>query len=159
MRAARFSCSARADRLPAAARRGHRPGSTSQCLYPLSRAALRARRFACDDGPMPFFTIPFPAIDPVALAIGPFAIRWYALAYIAGLLLGWRYCLWLSKKPPLLLRPVDIDDFLTWATLGVVVGGRVGYVLFYRPGFYIDNPSQILAVWHGGMSFHGGCAG
>jgi phosphatidylglycerol:prolipoprotein diacylglycerol transferase len=104
-------------------------------------------------------TLTYPHFDPVAIALGPFAIRWYALAYIAGLLLGWRYCLLLVKKPPVLMRPADIDDFLTWATLGVVLGGRTGYVLFYRPGYYIDNPDQILAVWHGGMSFHGGCAG
>jgi phosphatidylglycerol---prolipoprotein diacylglyceryl transferase len=105
------------------------------------------------------FIIPYPAIDPVAVSLGPFAIRWYALAYIAGLLIGWRYCLALSKKPPLLARAQDVDDFLVWATLGVILGGRTGYVLFYRPDYYFSTPSEILKVWHGGMSFHGGALG
>jgi phosphatidylglycerol---prolipoprotein diacylglyceryl transferase len=103
--------------------------------------------------------IPYPHIDPVALQLGPLAIRWYALAYITGLVLGWRYCLALAKKPPLVLKPIDIDDFLVWATLGVVLGGRLGYVLFYRPAFYLGDPLEALELWHGGMSFHGGCAG
>jgi phosphatidylglycerol:prolipoprotein diacylglycerol transferase len=106
-----------------------------------------------------FLLIPYPNIDPVALSLGPLVIRWYALAYIAGLILGWRYCLWLSLRPPVRLRPIDLDDFVSWATLGVILGGRTGYVLFYRPGYYFENPSEILAVWHGGMSFHGGCLG
>jgi phosphatidylglycerol:prolipoprotein diacylglycerol transferase len=105
------------------------------------------------------FLIPYPAIDPVAVSLGPFVIRWYALAYIAGLLIGWRYCLALAKKPPHVARPQDLDDFLVWATLGVVLGGRTGYVLFYRPEYYFANPSEILKVWHGGMSFHGGALG
>ena len=98
--------------------------------------------------------------DPIAVAIGPFAIRWYALAYIVGLLIGWRYCLWRwrSSRPPS-RRRAAIDDFLVWATLGVVLGGRLGYVLFYQAGFYFANPSEILALWHGGMSFHGGALG
>jgi phosphatidylglycerol---prolipoprotein diacylglyceryl transferase len=104
-------------------------------------------------------TIPYPHIDPVALQLGPLAIRWYALAYITGLVLGWRYCLALAGKPPHLLKPTDIDDFLVWATLGVVLGGRTGYVLFYRPAFYLTDPLEALQLWHGGMSFHGGCAG
>jgi phosphatidylglycerol:prolipoprotein diacylglycerol transferase len=108
---------------------------------------------------MPFFAIPFPAIDPVALAIGPFAIRWYALAYIVGLLIGWRYCLALSGRSPHLVHRQDVDDFLVWATLGVVLGGRIGYVLFYNPGYYFAHPLQALYVWHGGMSFHGGAIG
>jgi len=105
------------------------------------------------------FTIPYPAINPVAVSLGPFDIRWYALAYIAGLLIGWRYCLALAKKPPVVARPQDIDDFLVWATLGVILGGRTGYVLFYRPDYYFSTPSEILKVWHGGMSFHGGALG
>jgi len=105
------------------------------------------------------FVIPYPAIDPVIVSVGPFAIRWYALAYIAGLVIGWRYCLALARKPPQVARPQDIDDFLVWATLGVVLGGRTGYVLFYRPGYYIENPGEIFALWHGGMSFHGGALG
>jgi phosphatidylglycerol---prolipoprotein diacylglyceryl transferase len=108
---------------------------------------------------MPLFAIPFPAIDPVAIAIGPFAIRWYALAYIAGLLIGWRYCLRLADRPPHLVSRVAIDDFLVWATLGVVLGGRIGYVLFYNFSYYREHPLQALYLWHGGMSFHGGAIG
>lgn len=102
--------------------------------------------------------IPFPAIDPIALEIGPFAIRWYALAYIAGILLGWRYLLLFNSWQPVMERR-DIDDFLLWATLGIILGGRLGYVLFYAPGYYFANPSEILFVWQGGMSFHGGLLG
>ena len=108
---------------------------------------------------MPLFVIPFPAIDPVAISIGPFAIRWYALAYIVGLLIGWRYCLGLAGRPPHLVGRQDVDDFLMWATLGVVLGGRIGYVLFYKPGYYIYHPIEAVYVWHGGMSFHGGAIG
>jgi phosphatidylglycerol---prolipoprotein diacylglyceryl transferase len=105
------------------------------------------------------FAIPYPVIDPVIVQFGPFAIRWYALAYIAGLVIGWRYCLAIARRPPLVARPQDIDDFLVWATLGVVLGGRTGYVLFYKPGYYFENPGEIIALWHGGMSFHGGAVG
>jgi phosphatidylglycerol:prolipoprotein diacylglycerol transferase len=108
---------------------------------------------------MPLFAIPFPAIDPVAISLGPFAIRWYALAYIVGLLVGWRYCLALAERRPHLVDRRDVDDFLVWATLGVVLGGRIGYVLFYKPGYYIYHPLEALYVWHGGMSFHGGALG
>lgn len=101
----------------------------------------------------------FPQIDPVLVQLGPFAIRWYALAYIAGLVLGWRYALYLAKQPGSPIEPDAIDEFLTWATLGVVLGGRLGYVLFYKPGFYLSNPLEALMVWHGGMSFHGGMLG
>jgi phosphatidylglycerol---prolipoprotein diacylglyceryl transferase len=107
----------------------------------------------------PFFVIPYPAIDPVAVSLGPFAIRWYALAYIAGLVIGWRYCLRLANHPPNLVRQRDVDDFLVWATLGVVLGGRLGYVLFYNAAYYFAHPLQALYVWHGGMSFHGGAIG
>jgi phosphatidylglycerol---prolipoprotein diacylglyceryl transferase len=108
---------------------------------------------------MPLFAIPFPAIDPVAIAIGPLVVRWYALAYMVGLLLGWRYCLVLADRPPRLVERRDIDDFLVWATLGVVLGGRIGYVLFYQPGYYLQHPIEALYLWHGGMSFHGGALG
>jgi phosphatidylglycerol:prolipoprotein diacylglycerol transferase len=108
---------------------------------------------------MPLFAIPFPSIDPVAISLGPFAIRWYALAYIVGLLMGWRYCLALAGRSPQLVARRDVDDFLVWATLGVVLGGRIGYVLFYQPGYYIHHPIEALYVWHGGMSFHGGALG
>lgn len=110
------------------------------------------------------FAIPFPAIGPNALEIGPiggfgFAIRWYALAYIVGILAGW----WLGKRlcirPPPVATGRQVDDFITWVTLGIVLGGRLGYVLFYRPGYYLAHPLQALAIWHGGMSFHGGLLG
>lgn len=101
----------------------------------------------------------FPALDPVAIQIGPLQIRWYALAYIAGLVLGWRYCLHLAGRSPHGIRRQDVDDFLSWATVGVVVGGRLGYVLFYKPGYYLAHPLEIVQVWHGGMSFHGGALG
>lgn len=108
---------------------------------------------------MPLFAIPFPAIDPVAVAVGPFAVRWYALAYIVGLLVGWRYCIWLSGRPPRLVGRQDVDDFLVWATLGIVLGGRLGYVLFYNLPYYSQHPVEALYLWHGGMSFHGGALG
>lgn len=108
--------------------------------------------------------MPFPDIDPILIQIGPFAIRWYALAYIAGLILGWRYVialaeadrLWPKKSP---LTRNDVDDMLLWVALGVILGGRLGYVLFYNPGHYLWHPVEILYVWQGGMSFHGGAAG
>lgn len=105
------------------------------------------------------FVIPYPVIDPVLVSFGPIAIRWYALAYIAGLIIGWRYCLAIAKRPPHVARQEDIDDFLVWATLGVVLGGRTGYVLFYNLDQYIAHPAEIIALWHGGMSFHGGALG
>jgi phosphatidylglycerol:prolipoprotein diacylglycerol transferase len=109
------------------------------------------------------FVIPYPAIDPVLVSIGPFAVRWYALAYIAALLLGWRYCNMLArrweKRGTPVAGPRDFDDFLVWATIGVVLGGRIGYVLFYNLDYYLQHPGQMLELWHGGMSFHGGAAG
>ena len=101
----------------------------------------------------------FPAFDPVIVQIGPFGIRWYALAYIVGLLLGWRLMRRLVQQTPVVATALQVDDFLTWATLGVVLGGRLGYVLFYQPSVYLAHPEQIFEVWHGGMSFHGGAIG
>ena len=101
----------------------------------------------------------FPQFDPVIVHIGPFGIRWYALAYIAGLVLGWRLLRYLVQQPPAVATAVQADDFLTWATLGVVLGGRLGYVLFYQPSVYLAHPGMIFAVWEGGMSFHGGALG
>jgi phosphatidylglycerol:prolipoprotein diacylglycerol transferase len=108
---------------------------------------------------------PFPAIDPVAIAIGPIAVRWYGLAYFAGILIGWWYArrlvsnerLWGGKPAPMTV--VDIDDFLLWVVVGIVGGGRIGYALFYQPGHFLDDPLGFLRVWEGGMSFHGGLAG
>tara|TARA_A100001037_G_scaffold135332_1_gene122588 strand:+ start:8522 stop:9373 length:852 start_codon:yes stop_codon:yes gene_type:complete len=101
----------------------------------------------------------YPAIDPILVEIGPFAIRWYALAYIAGLLLGWRYVVALTRLPQSPLEKQDVDDFIVWATFGVILGGRIGYTLFYRPDYYLAHPLEILFVWQGGMSFHGGLIG
>jgi phosphatidylglycerol:prolipoprotein diacylglycerol transferase len=101
----------------------------------------------------------FPPLDPVALAVGPIEIRWYALAYLAGFVLGWRVCLWLARQNPSGPSAQDYDDFLTWAVIGTVLGGRIGYVLFYQLDYYFAHPVEIVEVWHGGMSFHGGMLG
>lgn len=108
--------------------------------------------------------IPFPNIDPVLIHIGPLAIRWYALAYIAGLVLGWRYILAMIDTPKLWpgaapVTKIEIDDALLWAALGVILGGRIGYVLVYNLDYYLAHPAEIFTVWHGGMSFHGGAFG
>ena len=104
-------------------------------------------------------TLTYPAIDPVLLEIGPFAIRWYALSYIAGILLAWRYMVVLARRSPTGITKPHLDDFIVWATLGVVLGGRLGYVVFYKSGYYLDHPLEAFAVWQGGMSFHGGLLG
>lgn len=110
-------------------------------------------------------TLTFPMIDPVLIEIGPLSIRWYALAYIAGLVGGWWYVRRLVQRPQLWpvsgapYTTVDIDDFLTWATIGVIIGGRLGYVLFYEPARFLSDPISILYVWQGGMAFHGGLFG
>ncbi len=93
------------------------------------------------------------------LVLGPLVLRWYALAYIGGLVIGWRWMRVLAQKPPAIATPVQVDEFLTWATAGVVLGGRLGYVLFYQPSRYLAVPVEVFAVWHGGMSFHGGMIG
>lgn len=103
--------------------------------------------------------IAFPVIDPVALAIGPFAIRWYALAYIAGILIGWKYAVWLARRRPVFFEAKLIDDFVFYATLGIVIGGRLGYVMFYNPAYYAAHPLEVFMVWQGGMAFHGGFLG
>lgn len=113
---------------------------------------------------MPLFVMPFPVIDPIALQLGPLAIRWYALAYVAGILIGWWYMrrliatdrLWGAAARP---SALELDDFVLWATLGIVLGGRIGYVLFYNPAHYFAHPEEIPMVWGGGMSFHGGFLG
>jgi len=104
--------------------------------------------------------IQFPDISPIAFSLGPIDIRWYALAYLAGFLLGWRYALRLADRDAV-TRPDrnDIDDFLVWALAGVILGGRLGYVLFYQPAYFLENPLAILQLWQGGMAFHGGAAG
>jgi len=114
---------------------------------------------------MTIWAIPFPDIDPVAVQIGPIAIKWYGLAYLAGLLLGWLYIrrllsqtkLWADDRPPFL--PQKVDDLLIYMVAGVLIGGRLGFVLFYEPSYYLENPLDIFAVWKGGMAFHGGLFG
>jgi phosphatidylglycerol---prolipoprotein diacylglyceryl transferase len=103
--------------------------------------------------------IPFPGFDPVLIQFGPLAIRWYALAYIAGLLFGWQLLKRIVQRPGWTLTAEQIDDLLFYATLGIILGGRLGFVFFYHPAYYLSNPLQILAVWQGGMSFHGGLVG
>lgn len=105
-------------------------------------------------------SLSFPQIDPVAFSMGPLDVRWYGLAYLAGFLLAWRYCLYLAGLDKE-IRPSrqDVDDFLPWAIIGVLLGGRLGYVLFYKPSYYLQNPQDILKIWEGGMAFHGGALG
>jgi phosphatidylglycerol:prolipoprotein diacylglycerol transferase len=107
----------------------------------------------------------FPAIDPIAFSLGPLEVRWYALAYIAGILFALWYAkqllhqreLWGPKGAP--MPPQAMDDLLLWATLGVILGGRLGYLLFYNPAYYLTHPAEVFQVWSGGMSFHGGFLG
>lgn len=102
----------------------------------------------------------YPNIDPVAISLGPFDVRWYALAYLAGFLVGWWYCLRLAGMDDE-TRPdkEDIDDFLPWVIGGVILGGRIGYVLFYNFDYYMMHPLDAFKIWQGGMSFHGGALG
>jgi phosphatidylglycerol:prolipoprotein diacylglycerol transferase len=108
--------------------------------------------------------LPFPNFDPVLVHIGPFAIRWYALAYITGILLGWLYAraiiragrLWGGPAP---MTATDFDDFIVWVTLGIILGGRIGYVAFYNPEYFAAHPLESFELWKGGMSFHGGFTG
>jgi phosphatidylglycerol:prolipoprotein diacylglycerol transferase len=113
---------------------------------------------------MDLMAIAFPFNDPVAIHLGPLAVRWYGLAYISGLLLGWLYMRRLCADAPLWggsspVRPDQVDDFLFWATLGTVLGGRLGFFLLYEPGMLFSNPLQFFRIWEGGMAFHGGLLG
>ncbi len=113
----------------------------------------------------PLALIPYPAIDPVIFSIGPLSVHWYGMAYVAGILFAWWYTrklvatprLWANDTPP--MKPIDLDDLLVWAALGVVAGGRIGYVLFYDFARFIEAPGDIIKIWSGGMSFHGGALG
>ncbi len=113
---------------------------------------------------MPAFLIPYPGIDPVLVNLGPFPIRWYALAYIAGFVAGWAYArhlcgreaLWGAVRHP---TPASIDDLVVYVALGIVAGGRLGYILFYNSGYYLAHPLKVLVLWEGGMAFHGGLIG
>ncbi|MCP9483754.1 prolipoprotein diacylglyceryl transferase [Shimia sp. CNT1-13L.2] len=114
-------------------------------------------------------TIPFPDLSPEIFSVSLFgmelALRWYAMAYIVGIVLGWRLVvmalnrshLWGPHGAPMTVR--QCEDLLTWVILGVIAGGRLGYVLFYKPGYYLANPAEIPMVWQGGMAFHGGLLG
>ena len=103
------------------------------------------------------FTIP--AISLFGSEWGPFALRWYSLGYIAGIVAAWWLMTRMIRLPHAPLDQKRLDDFITWATLGVIGGGRIGYVLFYNPAKYMADPTEILRLWDGGMSFHGGCFG
>ncbi|HEV7260632.1 MAG TPA: prolipoprotein diacylglyceryl transferase [Bosea sp. (in: a-proteobacteria)] len=113
---------------------------------------------------MPPLAIAFPMIDPVALQLGPLSVKWYGLAYVVGLLGGWWYArrlvsaegLWAGRARP---KAEELDDMLLFVALGVVLGGRLGFVLFYDLPRYLERPQDILAIWQGGMSFHGGLIG
>ena len=105
------------------------------------------------------FAIPFPHIDPVLFSIGPLAVRWYALSYVAGLVLGWQLLRRRAAGSSKDLGIDTIDDFMVWATIGIIVGGRLGYVLFYNLQYFLANTLEIFATWRGGMSFHGGLLG
>jgi phosphatidylglycerol:prolipoprotein diacylglycerol transferase len=114
---------------------------------------------------LPLAALPFPDIDPVLIQIGPLGIHWYGLGYVVGILFAWWYSkrlaatprLWANNTSP--VAPEHLDDFVVWAAIGVVAGGRIGYIMFYDLARYIANPLDILAVWQGGMSFHGGMLG
>jgi phosphatidylglycerol:prolipoprotein diacylglycerol transferase len=113
---------------------------------------------------MSLYAIAFPDFDPVLISFGPVVVRWYALAYIVGILLGWLYARTIIKREtlwggPAPLTAADYDDFVLWVTLGIILGGRLGYVLFYNPGYFAENPLESIALWKGGMSFHGGFLG
>lgn len=113
----------------------------------------------------PLTLLTFPSIDPVIISIGPFDVRWYGLAYVVGILLGWwfartlleRQNLWPQNTQP--MKMIDLDDFILWAAIAIVAGGRIGYILFYDFNAILENPGRIIEVWNGGMSFHGGVAG
>ena len=108
--------------------------------------------------------LPYPHINPVLVSIGPFAVRWYALAYIFGIVAGWFYARAIIASPKLWGGPppislIDFDDFIIWITLGIILGGRIGYVLFYNLPHFAAHPAEIFELWTGGMSFHGGVLG
>ena len=108
--------------------------------------------------------IPFPAFDPVIVDFGPLiglplAIRWYSVMWLGGCVLAWLYVRRFVARPPHAMSDRDASDFLVWAILATVIGGRLGYVGFYMPGLMLDSPLSLFAVWQGGMSFHGGLIG
>lgn len=110
---------------------------------------------------MPDAYLSFPALDPVAFSMGPFAVRWYALAYLVGVVFTWGYARWILTRhgASFGISPKIFDDILSWSIVGIIVGGRLGYVLFYDLDYFIEHPSHIPMTWKGGMSFHGGLLG
>ncbi len=128
-------------------------------------------RYATESAPLneffllPLASLPFPNINPILIQIGPLAVHWYGIGYIVGILFAWWYAKRLITNPKLWpdgnlpMKPEDLDDFIVWAAVGVVLGGRTGYVLFYDLPRYLAHPLDIFAVWQGGMSFHGGLLG
>ena len=129
------------------------------------RALLTAGNPTLETLLLPLAALPFPEIDPVLLRLGPLAIHWYGIGYVVGILFAWWYAkrllsnprLWADGVPP--MKPEDLDDFVVRAAAGIVLGGRIGYVLFYDLTRYLDDPLAALALWEGGMSFHGGLLG
>lgn len=101
----------------------------------------------------------FPQIDPVLFHIGPLSVHWYGISYMVGILLAWQYAVWIAKHYELSITKKQIDDFLMWALAGVVLGGRLGHILFFELDRYLDHPLEIFMTWKGGMSFHGGMLG
>ncbi|CCM76627.1 phosphatidylglycerol-prolipoprotein diacylglyceryl transferase [Rhizobium mesoamericanum STM3625] len=109
--------------------------------------------------------MPFPEIDPIAFSLGPLSVHWYGLAYVAGIMLGWYYArqiagnskLWPGEVSP--ITKLQLDDFIIWVALGIVLGGRIGYILFYDLAAVIERPVRAIQIWNGGMSFHGGLTG
>ena len=106
-----------------------------------------------------FSALTYPNIDPILFELGPIVIRWYSLAYLGGLIFAWVYMSRLLRVKPAPCTQEHVSDFIFWAMMGIIIGGRLGYVLFYNPSFYLSNPGAALAVWDGGMSFHGGFIG
>lgn len=105
------------------------------------------------------FAFLFPNVNPIAFNIGPFPVRWYGISYAIGILLAWQYVLYLAKKYTPAWQKKVFDDFISWAIVGIILGGRLGYVLFYAPSHFIHHPLEAIMVWKGGMSFHGGLIG
>jgi phosphatidylglycerol:prolipoprotein diacylglycerol transferase len=103
--------------------------------------------------------IPFPNIDPVALRLGPLAVHWYGLAYVAGFFAAWLVFRSLVRRWEIGISADDMLEVMLWAVAGVLLGGRLGYVLFYGGSYYLSHPAQVFAIWDGGMSFHGGLIG
>jgi phosphatidylglycerol:prolipoprotein diacylglycerol transferase len=151
------------------------PGAPPQPLTPPPPYRITAMRFFQRIDSMPLAVLTFPNFKPVLFefgpytvfshTIGPFAIRWYALSYICGILLGWVYARAIIANErrwgggPAPFTVVEFDDFVLWVTFGIILGGRIGYVLFYNFPHFREDPVEIFKVWHGGMSFHGGFLG